>query len=362
MTPQTEAGPSTGQDLQEQHAAGLTPPLPDDEGPGPENRFAAQLARNTTLWTFGILVIMAAVFGIARPDAFATVFNIRNIFVDASLLLVMAVGMTYVIITAGIDLSVGSVLVFSGVVAAKIMEANGARNAGWGVVLLGALAALAAGTGWGVLNGLLITKARIPPLIATLGTMGMALGFAQIITNGTDVSTVPQRLEETVGTGRLFGEIPYLVIVAAAVALVGGLVLALTRFGRHTFAVGSNAEAARRVGINVDLHLIKVYALAGFLSGLAGVLSLGFFTTTTIGSHANDNLSVIAGVVLGGASLFGGVGTIAGTVIGILIPGVLRNGLVIVGVQPFWQNVAVGAVLVIAVYFDQLRRRARERA
>jgi ribose transport system permease protein len=317
--------------------------------------------RGTTVWTFLILVALVVAFSVARPAEFATVFNARNILVDAAILLVMAVGMTYVIITAGIDLSVGAVLVFSGVIAAKVMVATGAQEAGWGAIALGAAAGLGAGAAWGALNGLLVTKARVPALIATLGTMGMALGLAQIITNGTDVDTVPRRLEETIGSGRLFGQIPSLVLIAAAVALAGGLVLAFTRFGRHTLALGSNPEAARRVGIATDRHLIRVYTLSGLLAGLAGVLSLAYFTTTTIASHANDNLSVIAGVVLGGASLFGGVGTVAGTVIGILIPGVLRNGLVIVGFQSFWKEFAVGAVLVVAVYLDQFRRRARER-
>lgn len=139
------------------------------------------------------------------------------------------------------------------------------------------------------------------------------------------------------------------------------MILATTRFGRHTYAIGSNAQAARRVGINVDRHLIKVYALSGLLSGAAGVLSLARFSTTTIASHSTDNLSAIAGAVIGGTSLFGGVGTIGGTVVGVLIPGVLQNGLIILGVQRFWLSVAVGAVLIVAVVIDQLRRRDRER-
>ena len=137
------------------------------------------------------------------------------------------------------------------------------------------------------------------------------------------------------------------------------IVLAATRFGRYTYAIGSNEEAARRAGVNVDRHLIKVYALAGTLAGLAGFLSLARFGTTTIGGHATDNLQAIAAVVIGGTSLFGGIGTILGTVFGVFIPAVLQNGFVIVGVQPFWQQVAVGAVLIVAVYLDQLRRRSQ---
>jgi ribose transport system permease protein len=321
-----------------------------------------RLATSSTAWTFVVFLLLVAVFAGLRPTQFATPFNIRNIAFDAATFLVLAVGMTYVIITAGIDLSVGSVLVFAGVVSAKTMEAMGGADAGWGVIALGALVGLAAGLGWGVLNGVLVTKTRIPPLIVTLGTLGMALGFAQIITGGSDVGNVPRRLTTTIGIGLLFGQVPWLVVIAAAVALAGGVVLAVTRFGRHTYAVGSNPEAARRVGISVDRHLIKVYALSGLLAGLAGVLSLARFATTTIASHGTDNLSAIAAVVLGGTSLFGGVGTVAGSVIGVLIPAVLKNAFVIVGVEPFWQSVAVGAVLIVAVYLDQLRRHAQERA
>ena len=145
------------------------------------------------------------------------------------------------------------------------------------------------------------------------------------------------------------------------VALIGAWLLFTTRFGRYTYAIGSNEDAARRAGINVDRHLIKVYAMSGFLAGLAGFLSLARFGTTNIGGETTLNLQAITAVVLGGTSLFGGIGTIVGTVIGVFIPAVLQNGFVIVGVQPFWQSVAVGAFLVAAVYIDQLRRRARPR-
>jgi ribose transport system permease protein len=170
-----------------------------------------------------------------------------------------------------------------------------------------------------------------------------------------DERSVPFKLIDTVGSGRLFG-FPYLVLIAVVVALIFGIILSQTRFGRYTYAVGSNAEGVRRSGVNVDRHLIKVYALGGTLAGLAGFMSLARFGTTSIGGHSTDNLDAIAAIVIGGTSLFGGVGTILGTVVGVFIPTVLRNGFVIVGVQPFWQQVAVGAVLIAAVYFDQLRR------
>jgi ribose transport system permease protein len=330
----------------------------EDEQTEPTTRWQ-RLATGSTTWIILILAAMIVVFSVLEPDSFATVNNWRNLATNAAILLVIAVGMTFVIITAGIDLSVGSVLVFSGVISAKAM--NGMSGDGIGVLLVGLLVALGCGLGWGVLNGLLITKARVPPLIVTLGTLGMALGLAQIITDGVDIRDVPQRLVTSIGVGRVFDQIPWLVVIAVVVAIVFGIVLALTRFGRHTYAIGSNEEAARRAGINVDRHLIAVYGLAGTLAGLAGYMSLARFATTTIGGHSTDNLQAIAAVVLGGTSLFGGIGTVLGTVVGVFIPVVLQNGFVITGVDPFWRDVAVGAVLIAAVYLDQLRRRTQYR-
>jgi ribose transport system permease protein len=304
-----------------------------------------------------ILVALIVIFAVLKPEEFFAIPNARNIATDAAVLLVLAVGATYVIITAGIDLSVGAVLVFSGVIAAKLMNAMGGDN--WGVILAGLAAALGAGLGWGLINGFLVAKAKIPAFIVTLGTLGMSLGAGYLITGGVDEREVPFKLVSEVGIGRVAG-IPYLVLISIAVAIVFGVVLALTRFGRYTYAIGSNEEAVRRAGVNVDWHLIKVYALAGTLSGLAGFMSLARFGTTTIGGHATDNLNAIAAVVIGGTSLFGGIGTILGTVFGTFIPAVLQNGFVIVGVQAFWQQVAVGAVLIVAVYLDQVRR-ARQR-
>jgi ribose transport system permease protein len=306
-----------------------------------------------------ILVALIVVFSLIDSSAFLDIANARNIATDAAVLLVLATGETFVIITAGVDLSVGAVLVFSGVVAAKAMNGTGGND--WGVILLGLVVAMAAGAAWGVVNGFLVAKAKIPPLIVTLGTFGMSLGAALVITGGIDERSVPFKLVSTIGIGRAFGQVPWLVVIAFAVAIVFGVVLALTRFGRYTYAVGSNEEAARRAGVAVDRHLIKVYGLAGTLSGLAGFMSLARFATTTIGGHDTDNLSAIAAVVIGGTSLFGGIGTILGTVFGVFIPAVLTNGFIIAGVQPFWQEIAVGAVLIGAVYLDQLRRRSQYR-
>jgi ribose transport system permease protein len=341
---------------------------PGDGGPSYSTWSAVRgrlFSSTSPVWIFLALMVMVAVFGVWKPNAFLSSFDIRTIFIDAAVALMLSVGMTYVIITAGIDLSVGSVLVMSGVLAAKVMIAVGggaaaASTAGWGAILAGCGAGLAVGLGWGLVNGTLVALLDIPPLIVTLGSFGMALGVADVITGGNDVAGIPTKFNSVIGGGKL-GPIPWLVVIAGLVTIVLGLVLHYTRFGRYTYAIGSNAEATRRAGINVSLHLIKVYALAGLLSGLAGDLSLAYFNTTTISGHTTDNLTAISAVVIGGTSLFGGSGTMFGTVVGVFIPVVLAAGLVIVGVQSFWQQVMIGAILILAVYFDQLRRRARNR-
>jgi ribose transport system permease protein len=303
-----------------------------------------------------VLVVICAVFAVLAPAQFGSLGNFRLIAQNASILGVLGVGMTFVIVTAGIDLSIGSVMVFSGVVAAKVMLWVGGD--GWGTAVLGIVASVLSGLLWGMLNGVIIAKAKIPPLIVTLGSLGMALGFAQIITKGVDIRDVPPVLQDNIGYGNIFGQVPMLTMIALVFVVVGAVVLHRTRFGRYTYAVGSNEEAARRVGVKVDRHLIKIYALSGLLAGVAGVLSLAQFSTTAIAGQSQTNLNVIAAVVIGGTSLFGGVGTIFGTVVGLFIPAVLQNGFVIIGVQPFWQQVAVGAVLIAAVYVDQARRAA----
>jgi len=303
-----------------------------------------------------LLAVTVAIFTILRPGTFLTPFNIRGIVQNTSILAVLGVGMTFVIITGGIDLSIGSVLVFSGVVADKVMAASGGQ--GWGTVLLGTLAALAAGLAWGLVNGVLVAKAKVPPLIVTLGSLSAALGFAQILTKGLDLRDAPKTLVNKVGFGNIVGQVPTLAVVAGIIVLGGVVLLHRTRFGLYTYAIGSNAEAGRRGGVKVDRHLIKVYALAGLLAGFGGILNLGFYQSTTIGGQSNTALNVIAGVAIGGTSLFGGVGSVLGTVIGLFIPIVLQNGFIQINVQPFWQQVVVGAVLVAVVYVDQARRAA----
>jgi ribose transport system permease protein len=339
---------------------------PEDERLSPIERWTRLLGGG---WIFVLLIALIAIFTILRPEQFGSSFNLSMLAINAAILLVLSVGQTFVIIAGGIDLSVGTVLVFASITSAQVMlrisgaagGTYGTTQGGWGVVFIGLIVALASGAFWGAVNGALVAAARIPPLIVTLGTFGMALGFAQILTNGTDIRAVPEILVDAIGSGTI-GGVPVLVVIAAAVALVGAIVLHLTRFGVHVFAVGSDKEAARRAGIKVGRKLVAIYVLSGALAGLAAMMSTARFATTTIGGHAMDNLSTISAVVLGGTSLFGGIGSIAGTVVGVFIPIVLLNGFVILGIPPFWQTVATGAVLILAVWIDQLKRRGRERS
>lgn len=321
-----------------------------------------RLVGANTFWIALVLIALIVVFTVLRPAQFATLFTFQTLLIETSVLLVLSVGMTFVIITSGIDLSVGSVLIFAGMVCGKTMEAlsgGNAASAGWGIILVGLVVAIVSGTVWGLINGFLIAVAKIPPLIVTLGTMGAALGASYLLNNGSDVRSVPTVLNQTLGYGTSLGGVPNLVLVAVVITLIGAWLLHTTRFGRYTYAVGSNAEAARRSGIGVTGHLLKVYLLTGFLAGVAGFMSLAYYASTTITAHTNDNLNAIAATVMGGTSLFGGVGTVLGTVIGVFIPAVLKKGFNITQVPDFWQMIAVGAVLVAAVWFDQRRRRQR---
>lgn len=306
-----------------------------------------------------VLAALVIAFSVAAPDTFAQLYNFRLIIQNAAILAVVSVGMTFVITTSGIDLSAGSVLVFSGVTSAMVMRELGGE--GWVVSMIGIAVAVLSGLAWGVLNGVLVAYAKIPALIVTLGTMGMALGTALILCGGVDIREVPPELARHIAYGNVVGQVPTLSVIALVVCIAGAVTLKFTRFGRYVVAIGSNDVAARRVGVNVNLELVKVYALSGVLAGCAGILSLSFFGTTAIGGQTTTVLNVIAAVVIGGTSLFGGVGTVFGTIVGLFIPAVLQNGFVITGVQPFWQQVAVGAVLIAAVYVDQARRTSATR-
>jgi ribose transport system permease protein len=310
-----------------------------------------------TLWTLAVLIILCIGFGIGAPDFFSKANWIATSEYAVEYLL-LALGETFVIVTAGIDLSVGANLGFSAMLSAVVM--SGLLNGHMSTLLvtvIGFAIAVAVGTAVGVLNGLIITRLKITPFIVTLGTMGMCTGATYLLDNGNQVSNLPHQIGTIGTTIWLSGWLPVIVLVAAVFTVLCWLLLSRTRFGLHTFVVGSNYLAGQRAGVNVDRHLIRVYALAGFLAGVAGMMVTAKFTIATPIAGANDELDAIAAVVIGGASLFGGTGSILGTLIGTFIVSILVTGLVLLNVQPYWQQVAVGAVLIVAVVLDQLRRR-----
>jgi ribose transport system permease protein len=334
---------------------------PPQESPG-----RRMLLALTNFWILFFLLALIIYFSITTPGhAFLSTSNFKNIALDTSEVILLGIGETFVIITAGIDLSVGGILTFSGVTGGLIMLHFSGTSAqvdalqyphASTAIPLGIAIALLSGIGWGLLNGLLVTFLRLPSFIVTLGTLGMSFGAADLLTGGTNLSSVPTGFQNSLGNGTILGI--YVPVIVALIALViAHVLLTQTRFGRYTAAIGSNEEGVRRAGVPVDLHLIKVYTLTGFLCGVAGLIDVARFGTENISSHNTDNLNAIAAVVIGGTSLFGGVGTIIGTVVGAFIPTVLQNGFVINGIDPFWQEVLVGATIIVAVYIDQWRRR-----
>ena len=306
------------------------------------------------------LVVMCAFLALAT-DNFLTTLNLLNVGRQISLLGIMAVGMTFVLISGEIDLSVGSTYALSGLGTGMLIVM------GWG--LLPALAAgLASGAAIGLINGLLSTYGRLPSLIATLGMLSIVRGAALLMTGGQPVTVNerngarPDVLErfEFMGQGYLFDVVPMQLVCFALVALVGWIVLAGTGFGFRAFAVGGSAKAARVSGINAEGVKIWAFVIMGTLAAFAGILSLAFLPSGQAGrTGLGLELDVIAAVVVGGASLSGGVGTILGTVLGVLIIGVLRNGLVLMGVSPFTQEVMIGLVIIIAVAIDKWSTRNR---
>ena len=272
--------------------------------------------------------------------------------------------MTFVIVARQIDLSVGAVLIFASVVGSLVCVnvAGSAEEVARGVyphlafgLAAGAAASVFSGALWGWMNGTPVTYAKIPSFVVTLGTLAAALGLAQIISGGVNVRYVPLEVQSWFG-GRIVWGLPAIVWLAGFVALILGLVLGLTRFGRHVYAMGSDEEATRRVGINTRRLTIRIFVLMGVLAGIAGIVDVARFTSTSIGGHTADNLAAIAAVVIGGGSLFGGRGTILSTLAGVFIPVVLQNGFIINGVQPFWQSVVIGVLLIVAVGLDQAQR------
>jgi len=310
------------------------------------------------------LIILMIVFTALKPS-FIDPINVFNIMRQISITGLIALGMTFVILTAGIDLSVGALLALCGMVAAIVAKGGAASTLslsasegtgyGWFAALL---AAVIVGSAAGGLQGLTITKLKVPPFVVTLGGLTIFRGLTLMLSNGGPISGFTPDMR-WFGTG-LIGPVPVPVIIFAIAAVLCHIVLRYTRYGRAVYAVGGNAEAARLSGLRVDRVLISVYVIVGFFSGLAAFVLSARLNSAEAVAGLGYELTVISAVVIGGTSLFGGIGSVGGTVVGAALIGVLQNGLQFNNVSSYTQSVVIGLILILAVAFDRwLKSRAR---
>jgi fructose transport system permease protein len=311
-------------------------------------------ARLGGLSTFGpLLALLAAiaVFGLLS-DRFLRPDNLTVIVQQVMVVGTLAVGQTLVILTGGIDLSNGAIMVFATIVMAKLAVGQGLA------VPVAILVGLIAAACLGAANGLLVTRFRLPPFIVTLGMLNIVLSITLLYSGGSSVTRLPDTL---LILGRRFDVggtlVTYGSLLMLAIFGVAAYVLKQTAWGIHVYAIGNNAEAARLSGIRVNQHLLTVYALGGLIYGIAGVMLLGRVTVADPLGGQTSNLDSITAVVIGGTSLFGGRGSVLNTLIGALIVGVLRNGLTLVGIDALYQTLATGVLVIVAVAVDQFARR-----
>lgn len=305
---------------------------------------------------FGVLIILCIFFGILTKGNFLQIDNLLTIALQVTPYAILGFGLTFVLITGGTDLSAGSVLGFGGIVCAK------AITMGFSIpvsILIGILTGVVAG----FINGLFITKLNVTPFIATLGTQYAFRGLTQLVGQGKPVSIRALGDEQLtnvfqfIGSGTIFGKIPFPTIIMIVTAIVLGIVLSKTGFGRRLFAVGSNEEAARLSGINVTKTKLTAYVICGATSAMAGILLAARLVSAQSNAGQGYELEGIAAAVIGGTSVIGGEGGILGTVIGAFVMGVLRNGLNLLKVDAFVQMVIIGTIIVLGVWYDTARRK-----
>ncbi|WP_256753790.1 ABC transporter permease [Mesorhizobium sp. Mes31] len=299
-----------------------------------------------------VLVALSAVMAVLSPY-FLSLSNFLNILLATSTIGVLAIAATFVIGSGGLDLSLGSVMGLAGVAGAFV-----AVNLGWPSVFAVCACIIAGGLA-GYINGQLVTRAFVPAFIVTLGMLGLARGLALVISQGRAIYGLPSAIVY-IGQGRPFG-IPMPVILLVLTAIVAHCLLAYTRFGRHTLALGDSEGAARAAGIRVEHHRRIIYTLSGALAGLAGLLFTARVNAGDPTAGINYELTAITAAIIGGTNLFGGRASILGTMIGALIMGVLQNGLTLLAVQSYYQQMAIGAVLILAVFIDQYQVRKESR-
>jgi ribose transport system permease protein len=311
---------------------------------------AIRILHMRELGILGALILIGVCLSIATPH-FLTETNLLNITRQMATIAIIAVGMTYLIICREFDLSVGSTFGLAGIVAGVLVEQYGLGI--WGavpiVLLMGALI--------GLINGMMVTKVGIPSFIITLGTLSILRGLALVLSNGWPVSDLPSSSFFDTLAGRAFGVVPTQTIWMVGVLLVGGIVLSRTRFGYHVYATGGNPRAARLMGISTTRVKLVCFMLTGVLAAFGGLMALAFLDTVPPTAGTGMELDIISAVVIGGTALVGGSGSILGTFLGAATIAVVRNGLVLLGISAYWQQVAVGFVIVVAVTVDVLSTR-----
>lgn len=298
---------------------------------------------------FTALVVLAVIFTLVNPR-FILPMNLVNVIRQAAIYIILAVGMTFVITGAGIDLSIGSMLAVCTCVAGALL-----KDYGWPLVPVIFLT-LGLGTGIGLINGLIITRLFLPPFIATLGMMVALRGVALVHSSGRIYHAFPTSLL-TLGRGMIFGVLPAPIAIAFAVVFIGYILFAWTEFGRYCMAIGGNKEATRLAGVNIYRFETLNYALMGFLTAFAGIVLMGRIDSAQAIIGTNMEIHTIAAVIIGGTSLFGGRGSIGGSVIGAVILAVIANGLILAGVSFFWQQVVTGLIIILAVTLSIFRER-----
>ncbi len=299
----------------------------------------------------GILIalfVLSATIGIINPSFFGGT-NLMNILRTMSYTVIAAIGGMMIIIIGGLDLSAGSVIGLGGLIAAVCMKDLGIP------VALSIILALAAGGLIGVLNAIFTVKFKIPPLIVTLGTLYIARGIVNIITQGRPVYPLPKSFD-FIGNSEILS-IPFSVILMLVLVVIVQFILKKTTFGRHIYAVGGNEETARLSGINIARLKSVVYIIGGVLAALTGIIMTSRMNSAQTNLGTGWELTIIASVIIGGTSTFGGSGTILGSIIGAAIMSVLSNGMVLMRISPYWQNIIIGAIIILAVGIDMYKRR-----
>jgi ribose transport system permease protein len=300
------------------------------------------------LLPFASLVLLFIGLSIAAPDSFLTARNLASIVRQTAVINLISLGMTLVIVTGGIDLSVGSILALAGFLGTSLLEKGGSVGAGVAVGVL-------AGAVCGLVNGLLVTRLKINPFIVTLGTLGIFRGVTLILSNGLPTHQLPKSFG-FLGGGDLLG-VPFVLWILVLCALATHAILEHTRLGRYSFAIGSNTDAAIYAGVPVSFHTTAVYVILGLLTGLAGMVEASRLMTGQPTAGIGYELQAIAAVVIGGGSLRGGEASVSGTLIGAFIMGLLSNGAVLLGISDYVQQAIIGVVIILAVTFDELRKR-----